>query len=858
VSGFRLPFWGKSDPAPEGEHTHLVAHALAVGAACSALSRSAGFGRALSAAARHALPSLRPLLVWLAMLHDIGKLAPSFQRQCPWIHPDESHAGELPNPAHAREGFLRLVEPRHGMVDQCAQAAGWSAAQVAVVKRLWAAACAHHGFFPDPAEPEESGEDSLPSSNEVEAARDFTLLLRALVERSEGVIVVPQAPTAALDTLFAGVVTLANWLGSDRSVYPFIPISEFENTYFGDNPSAALDGLFVIYRAKAAAQVSALRLDAQANPETPDGLLRAIFPSLQPVRNIYLETASTLRPMQSAALSTFERQQGAKLFIVEDVMGSGKTQVAQLLAFNLIARNLAQGVAVALPDAAVAAEFRDRINAFSQALFKVDASTLGKAPAVLRRPLNCAAPTGNEAEESFAAWLASDSLRGLLAPVALCNLRQLLTARETRHGFVALACVARHVVILDELHAQDAHGDPRPLLDLLTFLGQCRTPVIIQTVALPAPLRQRLLAAYQEGLAEGTGQTPTTAPQHNAYPCLLAAEVGTVTVALAANALPKRKIQCELVDEQVALRRLLDAAAQGTAMLVCNTTAAAQRRATALSAAAQAQALDVVLLHEDYRRIDRARIAAHLDTICGRTSTTSFRRGKLIVGTRALEHTLDLDVDYVASEPAPLDVLMQRAGKLWRHERTERSGSVLGGRFDIIAEEKSIARALEVFPCIELLRRSLAWVGVSRNLDSPQDVAAGISAAYRELTTAPKAARSTQTLSLLMVDGNEQGRMLEPFSRTALSTTPINEDGNFNPSFVLLAQALLLDVDAHHPAHRELFALVACSAWQQAIAARLLNPPLAIIPVQMSGGSARLSSRWHYNPSLGLYEVRDA
>ena len=60
------------------------------------------------------------------------------------------------------------------------------------------------------------------------------------------------------------------------------------------------------------------------------------------------------------------------------------------------------------------------------------------------------------------------------------------------------------------------------------------------------------------------------------------------------------------------------------------------------------------------------------------------RSGCILFSTQVVEQSVDLDADFMVSELAPTDMLLQRMGRLWRHNRTQRSCE--SPEFCIIAE----------------------------------------------------------------------------------------------------------------------------------------------------------------------------
>ena len=87
-----------------------------------------------------------------------------------------------------------------------------------------------------------------------------------------------------------------------------------------------------------------------------------------------------------------------------------------------------------------------------------------------------------------------------------------------------------------------------------------------------------------------------------------------------------------------------------------------------------ARGLDPDLFHARFALIDRLADEKRVVDTFGKGSTPAKRAGKVLIATQVVEQSLDLDFDVLISDLAPVDLLIQRAGRLWRHERREREG----------------------------------------------------------------------------------------------------------------------------------------------------------------------------------------
>ena len=134
-----------------------------------------------------------------------------------------------------------------------------------------------------------------------------------------------------------------------------------------------------------------------------------------------------------------------------------------------------------------------------------------------------------------------------------------------------------------------------------------------------------------------------------------------------ARALPVRFLRS--TDE--ALREVERAAGAGRAVLYIRNSV---DDALEAHAALMGRGLDPDLFHARFALFDRLKIEKRVVQMFGKGGSSPERAGRVLIATQVVEQSLDLDFDVLITDLAPIDLLIQRAGRLWRHHRPERKG----------------------------------------------------------------------------------------------------------------------------------------------------------------------------------------
>lgn len=625
----------------------------------------------------------RRLVTWLAAVHDAGKATPAFACQVDSLA-DAMRAVGLDMPYQKQFGDDRKLAP-HGLAGQLiiqewlAERHGWSgraSGQLAVV------AGGHHGVPPG----HQRIHDLMlhpelirtPGASEG-AWKGLQFELLDACARAAGVdgrfddwksARLPQPVQVAL----TAIVILSDWIASSAELFPYVSVS-------GTAGGSAEERLDAAWRG--------LDLPAAWAPEEPTGTAAELFAA-----RFDLPAGAAIRPVQEEAVRLAREMDPAGLLIIEAPMGEGKTEAALAAAEILAARTGAGGCLVALPTRATGdamfarllkwldrlpddgprsvflAHAKAALNDAWAGLVRQGNRTIAAVdtdgPAELSAPGAAvrSSPSGLQAHQ----WLRGRK-KGMLASFSVGTIDQVLFASlKSRHLALRHLALAGKVVVVDEVHAYDAYMNSY-LERVLEWLAAYRVPVILLSATLPAARRAALAQAYA-----GEGQAVGTSPE-DAYPLLTAVSRDGSVREVRPHAASGRRaaIQLEALDDDLTalvLRLEAELSDGGCALVVRNTVD------RVLSAAERLQDRfgegRVTVLHSRFLAADRARKDAELLAMFGPDGTRP-GRAHIVVASQVVEQSLDVDFDLLVTDLAPVDLMLQRMGRLHRHPRTRPS-----------------------------------------------------------------------------------------------------------------------------------------------------------------------------------------
>lgn len=666
-SAAAFAYWGKARPALDVDaqpRWHLLPlHALDVAAVgAEYLRRTPSVTSMISQ--RSGMPPAQ-LVSWVAFwlaLHDLGKFAESFQSQS--TDAFRELRGRPANPAkpytlrHDSLGMLFWSS----VVREKIIAEQWFGPQsfdIADGLDFWARACTgHHGQPPTEGDywgqHFDTREDFHAALGFVEAMR--RLFLTDAIVHSIG----SQDPTRfweasrELSWWLAGLAVLTDWIGSNKRFFPYreqpLPLRDYWHR--------------TQRQATAALDASGIAAPASSAPLP----FTALFPKI-----------TEPSPLQRWA-TTVPLGDEPQIHLLEDVTGAGKTEAALMLTHRLLAGGHADGFYVALPTMATANAMYARVATTYQRMFADPASlvlassqrTLVEEFAATVLPADADEHDPRQVDETASArcsaWLADHNKRALLAPAGVGTIDQaLLAVLHSRHQSLRLLGLVRKVLVIDEVHACDAYMQA-VLERLLQFHARAGGSSILLSATLPLRMKQRLLAAF----ARGAGVDDPPRPRADAYPLTCSWRSGSNNIheeAVATRPDVRRTVRVKTTEASSEVVAVIEEAlsADRCVCWVRNTVADAIDAFEIFRDRVPAECL--LLFHARFALQDRLRLEEQVLATFGKSSTAALRAGRLLIATQVVEQSLDVDFDLLVSDLAPIDRIVQRAGRLARHRR---------------------------------------------------------------------------------------------------------------------------------------------------------------------------------------------
>ena len=571
----------------------------------------------------------------LAALHDIGKITPGFQRKCEsWLKNNNLSSIE-------QNGcWDTTMESDHGKVSHSTiqsfllknDIAGKTANFLSVVIG------GHHGRLGYPNErgyrPTKSVTEQFSTIDwEKERMTNAQLIWQHFGGCRSNLKISKDTPSL---WWLAGLTTVADWIGSNDLFFP---------SYFQKNNQNTS-----VLAKKALADIGFQQTNFIRNLSFHDLFHDTKHPGKQWIAN----------DMQQKAVSTIT---DPGVYVIEAPMGVGKTEAALWASYHLLLSKHANGIYFALPTQATSNRIHLRINSFLKRIAPgIGDSRLIHANSWLMDS-DSLMLSNNEAREKAGDygynWFSS-AKRALLAQFGVGTIDQaLLGIVAVKHFFVRHYALAGKVVIIDEIHSYDLYTGTL-INKLITTLEGLGCTVIILSATLTGKRRHEIIPVSDDNTTEA----------NIPYPLISGKKEMVTFKSVAATPPNHRNIAIEFIDMPIAAQRAVTLAAKGGSVLwICNTVDSAQKQYSQFRQTTS-NAFPIGLLHSRFPFWRREELEDEWMERFGKNSST--RCGSILVSTQVVEQSVDLDADLLVTELAPTDMLLQRIGRLWRHDRQKR------------------------------------------------------------------------------------------------------------------------------------------------------------------------------------------
>jgi len=690
LNGLPSGFWGKlsTSVGSNAQEWHPLADHCADVAACV----EALLGRTLLRKRLAGLASLSDLsdqqtqrLSVLAAIHDIGKFAVGFYNKA---------YGRKPQCGHVAEALGLFGDPRFSRRTTEAllfsQMSGWAED----FDGLFIATIAHHG------RPVPLGKQLEPGWWEPSAGLDPFAGIASLIEKTRtwfpiawmaGGDRVPSSPR--FQHAWSGLLTLADWIGSDSDrFFPFTEIGEGEHMTLSRE------------RARSALAHLGLDVDIDRSAMGPDP------PGFEQVAPIH---GMSPWPAQTALMDTDPGAAGS-VVVLEAETGSGKTEAALAYFARLFHSSEVDGMYFALPTRTAATQIHRRVCGAVDRLF----SSSSAPPVILAVPgylrvddssgtlLSPFQALWNDDERErlrYRSWAAERPKRYLAGAIAVGTIDQvLLSALAVPHADLRSASLLRQLLVIDEVHASDAYMN-RLVEEVLDHHLAANGHALLMSATLGSSTRTRLLSIPRR---QAFADPPSLeAAIDTPYPLISLHRNGADCQHTPIQASRRARtvfieIAAEMSSASWIAQRALAAAQTGARVLVVrNTVTACLDVQDALENEAKAAGCEGLLFscamvhaphHARYAVPDRELLDQAIEGSYGKERPSG---GLVVASTQTIEQSLDIDGDFLITDLCPMDVLLQRIGRLHRHDRARVSAYEIA-RVVVLIPEKSMTEYL--------------------------------------------------------------------------------------------------------------------------------------------------------------------
>ena len=589
------------------------------------------------------------LLLFLASTHDIGKGIPAFQTQKGFQNSDDLDQFLIERlEGEGFKGLLSKSLPDRNKTPH-ALAGQFILTKYGIKEDITSIIGGHHG---KPSNNENFYEEQKGYlTNYCQEERGFEGVDRKWEEAQKGILdwalningyeTVQDLPSISQpgQVILSGLVIMADWIASNENYFPLVDL----DVYLVNNQMKRLaKGWESWFKTRP------VEADYHSNI----------------VEHYQKRFKYEARNVQEVFSKVIESTENPGIFILEAPMGSGKTEAALIGAEQLAYKTGKSGLFFGLPTQATSDgmfprfkawldTIREEKNDYISVKLTHGKSSLNKVYTSLARNINI--DEDGETTIITNQWFAGRKTAMLDDFVIGTVDHMLLAALKQRHLVLRHLGLSKKVVIIDEVHAYDVYMS-QYLEKAIEWMGAYNVPVILLSATLPAQNRERLSKAYLKG--NGIKNKEVKLPEKGlytiAYPLITYTDGEEILQMEDFKDIKNKPISIMGLDRDVLYEKLI----------IVNTVKSAQEIAEKCS---ELFGEDLVfLLHSNFIATERVAKEKELLSMIGKDAVRPER--KIIIGTQIIEQSLDIDFHVMVSDLAPMDLLIQRMGRLHRHE----------------------------------------------------------------------------------------------------------------------------------------------------------------------------------------------
>lgn len=573
------------------------------------------------------------LLKFLAAAHDIGKVSPAFQSKAKG---NESGTYIIDR--------LKSVGLKFPSMYQDVDAISHATLSMLILKRsgfddtLSIVVGSHHGSSPTrdqlsnrkimSYEKNTGFKDNLWCSIQDCAAEYAFVIAGTSFEEIKNCVIPVQ-----IQDILTGIIIVADWLASNENFFPLIGIDEVK---VDDSDKRSIDGWKAINFPKHA------------------GLVYG--------KNMSFEEAFGFktRDFQKKAISMVSEMTAPGIVVIEAPMGEGKTEIALALSEILASKFGQNGLFFGLPTQATANSVFKRVKSWVEKCSGTGkrSLTLLHGKAAYNPEFESIPKSGWNVEDNIVVHEWFHGKTGLLSDISVGTVDQvLMMGLKRKHLSMRHLGISEKVVIIDECHAYDEYMGSY-LCKSLNWLGALNVPVILMSATLPPLRKHDLISAY-------LNSAETYVDDSEGYPKITCVNKDKISIDCADASSRARTVSIKRIDDDHVIEELkCKLSLGGYAGLIVNTVIRAQKLYDSICDSFPNA--DIHLIHSAFTAGDRAFKEISLMKAMNRSGACTNQT--IVIGTQVLEQSLDIDFDVLFTDICPVDLILQRMGRLHRHD----------------------------------------------------------------------------------------------------------------------------------------------------------------------------------------------